>query len=72
VSGGAGHVMQLAAFLVQPHPQATVLHEHILDLHATTAPMRAEAKALWSDAAADRDRDLTRPEVAFFALTAPW
>ena len=35
--------MQLAAFLVQPHPEAAVLHEHVLDLHGDDGPDAGEA-----------------------------
>jgi hypothetical protein len=36
--------MQLAALLVQPHPHATVLRKHILDLHGNDGPDAREAE----------------------------
>jgi hypothetical protein len=39
----AGHVMQLAAFFMQPHPEAAVLHEDILHGHADDGPDAREA-----------------------------
>jgi hypothetical protein len=34
----AGHVMQLVAFFVQPHPEATILREHIFHFHRDHGP----------------------------------
>lgn len=40
----AGHGMPLAAFLMEPHPQAAVLNIHVLDLHSP-APRRSARRS---------------------------
>ena len=39
----AGHLMPLAALLVQAHPQPSALGEHVLHLHAGRRPDAGEA-----------------------------
>jgi len=56
----AGYSVRFAALLAQPHPQAAVLHEHVLDLHGERRADRREAESHQRDQRPGTQADLRR------------